>query len=52
MSKHLDPTRLDDRRIRANVAKRAPVDIAARVRAMRQADTQKMLDRYRASVVS
>lgn len=52
MSKHLDSTRLDDRRIRANVAERTTVDVSAVLRQKRRDDWQKVLDTYRFNVVS
>lgn len=52
MSKHLDPTRLDDRRIRANVAQHTTVDVCMVIKQRRADDWQKVLDKYRFNVVS
>lgn len=51
VSKHLDPSRLDDRRIRDRMGSRIVVDVSARMRELRHADTQKMLAPYLTSAV-
>lgn len=52
MSKHLDPIRLVDRRNYTGRTHAPTVDVVARMRELRQTDTKKMLDRYRASVIN